>query len=305
MALSQPRTIFGIHSVSPYSRTDGTFYGTLKVLENSSVGLTAEVIKLQGGSNKFDWSSEVGSMTAEMNLSFSEYPDFVFELFAGNAPTSNAAEANGSVTTLTDKLGTVVNATTGVASIGIKSGEEANLKFGKYVVKVVSSTTVDVYLSSDADIGRGENVTYANDLLKVCTALTIADTGGATELVDGSGNSLGLEFTGGSGTVNLETAGAVGDTATFEVRPQNSGSMDVTIGQLSDQNFPEFGAIVMAAKQKNGEMFEIDALRCQAAGLPLGFARNAFSPAEVTVSMLYDSALDGVFKVRHVEPTTA
>jgi len=180
MALSAPRSIFGIHSVSPYSRTDGTFYGELRVLENSSIGLTSELISLQGGSNKFDWSTEVGSFTSEMSLSFSEYPDFVFELFAGNAPTANAAESNGSVTTLTDKLGTVVNATTGIASIGILSGSEADLKFGKYVVKVISGTTVDVFFSSDLDIGRGTDGTMQNDLLKVtASALTIPNTAGS------------------------------------------------------------------------------------------------------------------------------
>jgi len=300
MALSDPRSIFGIHSVSPYSRTDGLFYGELRVLENSSLSLTSEVIELQGGSNKFSWSSEIGQMTAEMSLSFSEYPDFVFTLFAGNAPTANSAEASGSVTTLTDKLGTVVNASTGIASVGIKSGSESDLKFGKYVVKAVSTTTVDVYFSSDADIGRGTDGAFQNDALKITSAALTISTGAAVTIPN-----FGLELTGGSGSIDLTTAGAVGDTATFEVRPPNTASMDVTVGKLADQNFPEFGAIVMAAKQKTGEMFEIDALRCQAAGLPIGMARNAYSPAEVTVKMLYDSAQDGVFKVRHITPTTA
>lgn len=298
MSLSNPRSIFGVHSVSPYKRTDNLFYGTLRVLENSSIATTAELISLQGGSNKFDWQVEVGSMTAEMSLSFSEYPNFVFELFGGNAPTANSAEATGSVTTLTDKLGTVVDATTGIASIGIKSGSESDLKFGKYVIKTVSETTVDVYFSSDADIGRGTNGEYQNDALKITvSALTVPGTSAVVEIPN-----FGLEITGGSGTVALVALGAIGDTATFEVRPPNTESMDVTIGQLSDQNFPEFGAIIMAAKQDGG-LFEIDALRCKAAGLPIGMTRNTFAPAEVTVKLMYDSVLDGVYKVRHVLPT--
>lgn len=300
MSLSEPRSIFNVHSISPYSRTDGLFYGTLRVLENSSVNVSAETIALQGGTNKFDWQVEVGAMTAELSLSFSEYPNFVFELFAGNAPTSNSAEASGSVTTLTDKLGTVVNATTGIASIGIKSGSESSLKFGKYVIKTVSETTVDVYFSSDLDIGRGVNGEMQTDLLKItASALTVPGIGAVVEIPN-----FGLEITGGSGTVALVALGAAGDTATFEVRPPNTGSMDVTIGQLSDQNFPEFGAIIMAGKQSDGQMVEIDALKCKAAGLPIGMARNSFSPAEVTVKMMYDSVQDGVYKVRHVNPTT-
>lgn len=292
MSLSAPRSIFGIHSVSPYSRTDGSFYGELRVLENSSLAVTGELIALQGGSNKFDWANEVGSMTAEMSLSFSEYPNFVFELFAGNAPTANAAEASGSITALTDKLGAVVDATTGLASVGIKTGSESSLKFGKYVIIITGAAAGDVYFSSDLDIGRGVNGEYQNDNLKI-TSAPLTFTSSAVEVPN-----FGIEITGGSGAIALTT----GDTATFEVRPPNTGSMDVTIGQMADQDFPEFGAIIMGAKSGK-EMVEIDALRCKAAGLPLGFARNSYSPAEVTVKLMYDSAADGVFKVRHIEPT--
>lgn len=295
MSLSAPRSIFGIHSFSPYRRSNGLFYGEIRVLENSSIGLTGETISLQGGSNKFDWSSEVGSLTAEMSLSFSEYPDFVFELFAGNAPTTSAAEASGSVTAITNKNGTGMVASTGIASVGVKAGSESDVKFGKFVVKQASATTVDIYFSSDADIGRGTNGEYTSDALLVVAGLTITQSA-AVEIT-----GFGVELTGDSGVIAL----VAGDTATFESKPVNSESMDVTIGQLSDQSFPEFGAIIMAAKQGNGELFEIDALRCQAAGLPIGFARNSYSPAEVTVKMLYDSAQDGVFKIRHVSPTTA
>lgn len=300
MGLSEPRSLFGVHNVSPYRRNDGTFYGELRVLENSTIGLTSETIKLMGGSNKFAWSSEVGAMESTMVLNFSQYPDFVFELFGGNVPTTNAAEALGSVTTLTDKLGTVVDATTGIASVDIVASSEADLKFGKYVVKVLDATSVSVAFSSDADIGRGVNGEYVTDDLTIIATLTVPGTGGTVAITN-----FGLELTGGSGTVDFTTAGAVGDTATFEVRPQNNESMDVTIGQIADQNFPEFGAIVMSAKQSTGEMWEIDALKCKAAGLPLGFARNAYSPAEVTVDLLYDSVQDGVFKIRHVSPITA
>jgi len=301
MALSNPRSIFGVCSVSPYSRTDGLFYGELRVLESSAISTSADIISLQGGSNPYDWSVEVGQLTAEMNLSFSEYPNFVFELFAGNAPTANSAEATGSITTVTDKLGSVVDATTGLASVDIIASSESDLKFGKYVVKTVTDTTVDVYFSSDVDIARGTNGEMQNDALKItATPLTVANTGGTTTVP-----GFGIELTGGSGTVALATLGAAGDTATFEVRPPNTGSMDVTVGALSDINFPEWGAIIMANKQSDGQMVEIDALRCKSAGLPIGLTRNEYSTAEVTVKMMYDSVQDGVYKVRHISPTTA
>jgi hypothetical protein len=294
MALSNPRSIFGIASVAPYNINSKEFYGMLRVLENSSLAVTGEQIALQGGSNRFDWSSETGAITAEMSLNFSEYPNFVFELFAGNAPTLNAAEASGSVTTPVAGTGSLINASTGVASVTIESGEEDELKFGHYVIKAASATTVDVYFSSQVDIGRGTNGEFLNDAMKVVSTLTVTDSGGTTSIT-----GYGLEITGGSGTVALTS----GDTISFSVRPPNSESTDVVVGRLADQNWPEFGAIIMAAQQSDGQMIEIDAYRCKAAGLPIGLARNAYSPAEVTVKMLYDSTRDGVYALRHVKPS--
>lgn len=293
MALSQPRSFFGVHSYSPYSRSTGLFYGTLKVIEGSNISLSAETVGLKGGSSRFDWHVEVTDMTAEATLSFSEYPDFVFELFAGNAPTANAAETSGSVTTLTNKYGTLMHATTGIASVSLLSGSSADVKFGKFVLKAISSTAVAVYFSSDADIGRGTDASYSTDDLKVVTTLTIT-SGGDTTIT-----GFGLKLTGGSGAIALTT----GDTATFESRPINTGSMSVTIGAQANQSFPEHGAVLMAAKRGNQEMMEIDALRCIAGGLPLGFTRNTWSKAEVTVKMMYDQTADGVYKIRHVKPS--
>lgn len=297
MALSNPRAIFGVHSFTPYNVTTGEFYGTVKVLQSSTLALSGELISLTGGSSKYPWAVEDGLITSELNLAFSQYDDFLFELMMGKAPTSNAAEATGSVTTLTDKSGTVVNATTGIASVGVKSGSSADLKFSKYIVKVVSGTTVDVYAASDADFARGTDKSFENDLLKITASPLTISSGAAVEIP-----GYGLELTGGSGAIDLESAGAIGDTATFEVRPPNSKSMDVTIGATTDV-FPEWGAIVMAQKRGNSEMFEIDLFRCKAIGLPIGFTANEFSSAEVTAQAFYDSTRNGVMSLRHVIPT--
>ena len=147
MALSAPRSLFGIHSVSPYSRTDGTFFGELRVLENSSLSLSGETIDLLGGSNKFPWEAADGAITAEMSLAFSEYPDFVFELFLGNAPTSNSAETGGSVSGFANVKGTTVkDAANGIDVVELTSGDTADLKFGKYIIKATGANTFDLFL---------------------------------------------------------------------------------------------------------------------------------------------------------------
>ena len=291
MALSAPSSIFGIHSVTPYNVDTGEFYGELRVLESSSLTLQGELIDLLGGSNKYPWESQDGSITAEMSLSFSEYPDFVYELFLGKAPTALSSEANGNVTTLTNKSGTLVQASTGIASVSLKTGEQADLKFGRYVVKATSATEVSVFFSSDFDIARGTDEDFIGDDLEVETGITIPSTSATVDVGD-----FGLEFTGGSGTVALTT----GDTATFEVRPVNEGGMTVKIGSTSASEFPEFGAILYSQKKAN-ELYEIDCFKCKALGMPINFNRNAYSAAEITVKVLYDSARDGVFEVRRVK----
>lgn len=292
MALPEPRAIFGVHSVSPYSRSTGEFFGIAKVLASSSLALNGELVQLNGGSNKWPWAIEDGLLNAEISLGLKEYPDFVFELFLGKSVTTNSAESGGSATALTNKLGTSVqDASTGIATVGVKSGSEADLKFGQYVIKAASATTVDVFLSSDLDIDRGTDGEYQDGLLKVTASPITVVASTAADIPN-----FGLEITGGGGTIGM----TAGDTATFEVKPINTGSSEVTIGATTDFR-PEFGMIVMAAKRASGEMIEFDMFRCKGIGLPIGLTENAFSEAEVTVQAFYDSAKNAVFKMRNVQ----
>lgn len=288
MSLSDPRAFFGVHSVSPYNRTDGTFYGTLKVLKGSSLSLTGEAVELLGGSQKFPWAVEDGAIAAEMSLKVAQFEDFMFELFLGKAPSANSAETTGNVSTAANKKGTsVINGSNGISGVSATSSDEADLKFGKYVIKATGAQVADVFMSSDADHGRGNAGSYTNDLLKI----------GAIDVSAGNAvlAAYGLTFT-KVGTPAFTT----GDTATFEVRPVNSKSMTVTIGGAAHQTFNEFGAIIMGQKRGNGELVEVDCFRCKGAGMPIGFEQNAFSETEVKVKAFYDSARDGVFSVRHV-----
>lgn len=294
MALSEPRVFFGVHSVAPYSRTTGEFFGIAKVLATSTLSFTGELVKLNGGSNKWPWAIEDGLLSAEISLGLKEYPNFVFELFLGKAPTTNAAEAAGSTSGLANVKGTSMVSVAGIASVGVKSGSEADVKFGKYIVKALSSTTVDVFMSSDLDFARGTDKVYENDALKITASpLTIVAATPVT-IPD-----FGLELTGDAGAIALVT----GDTAEFFVRPINTESTDVTIGATTDFR-PEFGMIAMGAKRADDSMVEFDLFRCKGIGLPIGLEENAFSEAEVTVEAFYDAVKNAVFKMRHVVAST-
>jgi len=295
MGLSDPRGIYGVHSATPYNRTNGSFYGTLKVLDGSSLNVEGSQVNLMGGSSKYPWAVEQGEYKVEMSLKISQFENFLFELFLGKAPTENAAEVAGSVTTLTSKVTGILNASTGIASVGLKSGQSASVKFARYVVKYVSATTVDVFAASDVDAARGTDYAYQNDLLKITASALTITSGGATEIP-----GTGLEFTGGSGTIAL----VAGGVATFDSRPINTASSTVRVGASESQTNPEFGCIVIAQKRSNDEMVELDCFRCLGSGMPLGFEKNAWATAEIKVAVFYDSAKNGVFDFRHVKATT-
>lgn len=291
--LSNPRSNYGLHSVSPYGRTDALPYGILKVLTGSSLTLSGTNVELRGGSQKFPWAVETGELKAEVDLKFKEFPDFVTTLFMGATPVTSAASATGSVSALTNKLGTSAQkATTGIASIGITATTGAALlKFGKYVVKVISATTVHVYAYTDLDAARGGALTYQDDSL-VVTATALSITTGAVTVIP----NTGLEFTGGSGTIGM----TVGDTATFQVLPPSTKSMAVTVGGAAS-TFPEFGMIAMAQKTGDLRMCELDIFRCKGSGLPRGFTPNTWAEADVKLGVFYDATKDGVFSERYIE----
>lgn len=294
--LSAPRIVFGIHSLSPYSRADKMPYGILKVIGSASLALNSSVEQLYGGAQRFSWAAESKTISSEMTAKVKAYPGFLFTLWLGGSNTDNSGEALASVTSLTNFKGTsVMKATTGIASVTVKTGVEGQVKFGKYVVKAASATTVDVYMYSDLDNTRGgASLSFQNDLLKVtATALTIA-MGADVDIPN-----TGLKLTGGSGTIGM----TIGDTASFSARPENSGSSDIVVGAASTA-LPAFGAVLLAQKRATGEMFEIEAFNCIGYGMPIPMDEMAFSTTELKVVCLYDSVQDAVFNIRSVIPTS-
>lgn len=293
MSLADPRIVYGVHSISPYSRTTGLPYGILKVIGSANLALSSDLEQLFAGSNKFAWAAENKTVSTELTAKVKAYPGFLFSLFLGATVTDTGADTAGTVSTLTNKNGTSLVAATGIASIAVKAAQKANLKFGKYILKVLTSTTVGVYLLSDIDISRGTDVVYTDDTLLVTLTIATITTGGTIAM-----DNLGLELTGGAGTIAM----TVGDTATFEVLPPSTKSSSIVVGKSTD-TFPAFGALLLSQKRATGEMFEIDAHNCVGGGLPLNMEENAFSQPELKMTCLYDSSLDRVFTIRHILPS--
>jgi len=295
MAQNQPRHIYGIHEMAPYVPATGAPYGNFRVLGGASINLSGELIQLTGGSSPYPWSSQDGNITAELVFSPKEIPDFLFKLMLGNLPTTINNDP-GNVSSLTNVEGTSVqDATTGIASVGVKSGSEADVKFGKYLVVAVSATTVDVYGLSSADFQRGTDKEYVDDTLKL-TSTPLSITASAAVEVPG----FGVELTGGSGVIAMTTD----DTAEFEANPPSLEQTDVEIGAIGSC-IPEFGAVITSQKQSDGGLWIFDVYRIKAIGYPFGMAEKAFNEPEMTANILYDSAKNGIMKARYIKPIVA
>jgi len=295
MALSDPQCLYGVHSVTAYDPDTRLPFGIAKVVGSVNFANAGEIIDLVGGSNPYPFKKEAGLIDASGTFVFREYPDWAFEAFLGKAATTNAAEALGSVDTIANRKGTTtVSATVGIASVGVLAASETDVKSTRYVVKVVSATTVDVYAMSDADFAVGTDLTFQDDTLKItASALTIPSTSGTVTIPN-----TGLELTGGSGTVAM----TIGDTASFISRAINTGSTEVIIGSTT-QTFIDVGLVFHGQRQKDGTVFSIDVFRAIGIGIPFNFTEKAFADVEINWGGQFDSTRNGVFDYIRVNDT--
>jgi len=233
MSLSTNRIVYGIHSMAPYRRSDDLPYGILKVIGGGTLSLSAEFEDLFGGSNKYAWASEAKTISSEFSATVKSMPDFLFEVYLGASVATTAAAALGSIVDAAANVNgtSAIDATTGMASVTIEAGSEADLKDAKYVIKAVSATTVDVYALTDIAFDKGTDMVFEDDLLKItATPITVPGTGGTVSIPN-----TGLEITGGSGAVAMTTD----DTASLRVAASHGGVSEITIGG-SQATFPEW-----------------------------------------------------------------
>jgi len=271
--LSTPIGSFGIASFTPYSLITGKPFGIVRVLGAVNISSEVELVDLNGGSSLDTWAVERGLRNTEVSLTFREYPKFLWELLQGSSPVDIAAEPGGGVVAIENAEGTSVVAATGIASVAIETGKEADAKYAVYVVEAVSATTVNVYGSSNVDFGRGTSETFEDDALLLNAAPITITTGAAVSLLD-----FGVEITGGAGTIAMVT----GDTAVFEARPINNGGHRVTVGS-TDECFVNFGAHIYAQKDGDGGLHYFNMRKLVGAGLPFAMTEKAWSEAEITL----------------------
>lgn len=292
MSFGYNRINYGIHSICPFRISDGMPYGILKVLGGGTMTLSSEFEELFGGSNKFAWAVESKTISSDWTATVKSMPDFMFELFLGASVTATAASATGTVGDFSNVLNaSVLDATTGIASVAAKAGSEADLKDGIYIVQAVSATTVDIYALTDIEfqkLGAANTLSYLNEELKINdTPLTIVAST-AVEIV-----GLGVELTGGSGAIGM----TIGDTARFSVRSAHNGLSEINIGSASTI-FPEHRQLCLGQKRANGDTFEMELFRVIGSGMPIPFEEQTFAIPELAMKLVQDPCEDKVAVIR-------
>lgn len=292
MSFGYNRINYGIHSICPFRISDGLPYGILKVLGGGTMTLSSEFEELFGGSNKFAWAVEAKTISSEWTATVKSMPDFMFELFLGASVVSTAASATGTVGDFKNVLNaSVLEATTGIATVTAKAGSEADLKDGLYMIKAVSATTVDVYALTDIEfkkLGSTNQLNYIDEALKInATPLTIVQSA-TTEVV-----GLGVDLTGGSGVIAM----TIGDTARFSVSSAHAGLSEISIGSSSTQ-FPEHRQLCLGQKRANGDTFEMELFRVVGSGMPIPFEEQTFAIPELAMKLVQDPCEDKVAVIR-------
>lgn len=275
MAKSQPKSIFGVHSFTPYNKVTGEFLDQVIVLGGSEFALSGETIKLEGGSSKYPFKVADGKISAELSLTAREYPDSFFELLMGKKLTVETI-SGGDVSALTAVNGTsMIDPTNG---LGVPTISVAgDLRSTKYLIVATGADTATLHAASDID---------GLELLDDTNKVADLDFSGVAPV------ALGIEF-----TVNGTPAFTVGDTVSLTVVSENSVTKKSAVfGGLSDV-FAEFGAIVYAQKQGSNELVELDIFSLKAIGMPINMTEGAFSEYSVTMTASYDSAKKGVFEM--------
>ncbi len=289
MAESEVRSIFGIHDIRFFSRSTWFPVAYYKVLGDVNIDMPAEFVDLKGGSNLFSWASAVSSFKPAVSIVARQISADIVGMNLDADLTETTADSDGDVTDEANVNGTtIINATTGIATVTLKSSDEGDAKEGWYVIKCpTAGATVNVYSFSSSDFSRGTRGVLGDDDGLITSSPVTITTGGTTDLAD-----YGIRFTGGSGAI----AFTEGHTACFYVQKPHGGAYSAIIG-AQPLSFSEYGCNIVS-ETESGVQYNMLLYRVKPAGMSLPFKEKGYGEYNVNMSVLYDSVKNafGVLK---------
>ena len=128
--------LFGAHTIAILDPSNGYLPYTDSIFEiigNINVNSTFENVDLMGGSNQYPFASESGVANAEVQMTIRQLNQGLMQSAVAAAVASTIASTTGTVDNFVNtKNSTVKQASTGIASVSVLSGSEANLKTGLF-----------------------------------------------------------------------------------------------------------------------------------------------------------------------------
>lgn len=285
MSIPNVRDFFGVKYVIPYDRTSKVPKLILRAVGEFKYEVDQEQIPLTGGDTEAPWDVEFGQPDPTLTGVLREYPKELFQITESATVVTNAAESGGSVTTLANGTGTtVMNASNGVSAVAVKAAQKANLKAGRYIFKATASQTLEVYVAGVA--------TGFQDIQGLYVTTVDCSTPGTVDI-----DTLGIQI-----TVTGTAAFTTGDTAYTDVRPENTGSEEITIGGGTTPS--EFGVLCIFPQKTDGVIHYIDIKRVSGRGLPWNAVSREWSELDISWKPLADT--DGsVYKLNRILAVTS
>ena len=298
MAKSNPTQHFSIFEITPYALNtltigDDTFkkgqpFGTFEIVGDASVNQNASSVQNRGGSSYYARANEITEIDSEVVINIREMPKMLYSLYAGATVTETAASATGTVDTIRNAYGTSMVAATGMASVGVKSGSDADLRFDYYACVATGAAAFDVYAMTSMQfekLGTSGNMTWQNDENKITASPLTLVQSAAVEIP-----YSGCEITGGAGVIALVT----GDVAVFKSTPAHGGINTIDIGK-NGVIFPEHGMVLYGRERNDSTKIELEVFRASvSSGITLPMPLGDFMTTDVTFkALLSNSPLDG------------
>ncbi len=291
MPVTPTRNIWGLDIITLYDPLTRVPFGFYRVGQALTLDRAIDVVLNEGGNAQGAFGAEGGQPVNTLTWSFKETPDFSWQVLEGATPIVTPAEASGSVSGLANASGTsVFDATTGIASIAVKSAEAGNLRGIQYIFEAADASSVNIY-------GHTPGPFESDQALLVAAAVPVLDSGGTTDV-----DSLGITITGGSGTIAMTPA----DTALLDVKPIHNGFSEIKVGG-ENVVVNQFGLLGISPRGSDGVQTWIDFPQVFAQGMPVPFQTREFAEIEVTATPLVDCITNSLYtlKQRHSDKICA
>jgi len=295
MAETQARGMFGVHDVRIYNRTTWASVAYFRILGTVTANFESEIIDLKGGSNNFIWDSAIGAFGSTISIVSKEVTSDIVTATLDSTTQEYGADSSGDIIDEANQVGTTcIDAAEGIATITVKTSGADELKEGWYRVVATAAATVDVYAMSSANFGRGTNEAFEDDDGKITPSALTIPAAGATVVVD----NFGLKFTGGS---SASIAMTTGDSAIFYVqKPHGVGTFSSVIGNAS-LDFQDRG-LVISSETNGGIITMMRFPRVKIAGWAAPFEEKGFGEANITATVMHDSAENAIAIYRRSTP---